>query len=153
MSAQCVIDGAAGLTALVGEEIGVSDWLTVDQGTIDAFGRATGDEQWIHMDPARAAEGPYGGTIAHGFLVLSLIPALANQVYDVRGFSARVNYGLDRARFPQPTRAGARIRDRVTIEKVENTPAGARVTFGHRLETEGGERPVCVAQTVILFTP
>lgn len=153
VTGQRVIEGADALSALVGEELGVSDWLTVDQETIDAFGRATRDEQWIHMDPARAAEGPYGTTIAHGFLVLSLIPALANQVYDIRGFRARINYGLEKARFPQPLRSGELIRDRVAIENVESSPAGMRVTFAHRIESETGGPPVCVAQTVILFTP
>ena len=152
MAEQRVIEGAEGLEALVGEELGDSDWLTVDQAMIDAFGRTTGDEQWIHMDPQRAAQGPFGTTVAHGFLILSLIPVLANQVYDVRGFSARVNYGLEKARFPQPLRAGERIRDRVQISHVERTAAGTRVTFAHRIDSEAGGRPVCVAQTVILFT-
>jgi acyl dehydratase len=149
---QRILDGTEGLEAVVGEELGVSDWLTVGQDMIDAFGHATGDEQWIHMDPERAAAGPFGGTIAHGFLVLSLIPRLANQVYDVTGFSARVNYGLEKARFPQPLRSGERIRDRLSITKVERTGAGTRATFGHTIESEAGGRPVCVAQTVILFT-
>ncbi len=152
MAEQRRIEGAGGLQALVGEEIGVSDWLTVDQAMIDGFGRVTGDEQWIHLDPVLAAAGPYGTTIAHGFLVLSLIPALANQVYDIVGFSARINYGLEKVRFPQPVRSGERIRDRVSITGVENTPAGVRATFSHQIETEAGTRPACVAQTVILFT-
>lgn len=152
MPGKRVLAGTEGLEAAVGEELGVSDWLTVDQRMIDDFGRTTGDEQWIHMDPERAATGPFGGTIAHGFLVLSLIPSLANQVYDVEGFSARVNYGLEKARFPQPLRSGERIRDRLSIAKVERTGAGTRVTFAHEIESETGGRPVCVAQTVILFT-
>ncbi len=150
--ARRIIEGIAGLEAVVGEELGVSDWLTVDQGMIDAFARTTGDEQWIHTDTERAATGPYGATIAHGFLVLSLIPALANQVYDVRGFSARVNYGMEKARFPQPVRSGQRIRDRVSIAGAERASTGVRVTFSHQIESEAGGRPVCVAQTVILFT-
>jgi acyl dehydratase len=152
MAAQRVIDGTDGLAELVGQELGVSDWRTVDQTVIDGFGRITGDEQWIHTDPVRAAEGPFGTTVAHGFLVLSLIPVLANQVYDVQGFTARVNYGLEKTRFPQPLRAGEKVRDRVTISKVEHTTAGARVTFSHQIESTEGGRPVCVAQTVTLFT-
>ncbi|MFF2319278.1 MaoC family dehydratase [Arthrobacter sp. NPDC058097] len=152
MAGQRVIDGADGLAELLGEELGVSDWRTVDQADINSFGRITGDEQWIHTDPTRAAEGPFGTTIAHGFLVLSLIPMLANQIYEVQGFAARVNYGLEKVRFPQPLRAGEKVRDRVTVRGVERTPAGARVTFSHEIESSGGGRPVCVAQTVTLFT-
>jgi acyl dehydratase len=152
VAAQRVIDSIDGLEGLVGEELGVSGWRSVGQDVIDGFGRITGDEQWIHMDPVRAAEGPFGTTIAHGFLVLSLIPVLANQVYDVRGFKARVNYGLEKVRFPQPLRAGEMVRDRVSISRVEHTPAGPRVTFSHQIESNQGGRPVCVAQTVTLFT-
>lgn len=153
MTAQRIINGADSLAALAGAELGVSDWLTVDQSMIDAFGRVTGDEQWIHVDVERAANGPYGTTIAHGYLVLSLIPVLANQVYDISGFAARINYGLEKVRFPQPLRSGERIRDRVRIATVEPTTAGTRVTFSHQLESDATTRPVCVAQTVLLFTP
>ncbi|MCI0142616.1 MaoC family dehydratase [Arthrobacter bambusae] len=147
-----MVAGTEGLEAAVGEELGVSDWVIVDQDMIDGFGEITGDEQWIHVDPVRAAQGPFGTTIAHGFLVLSLIPSLANQVYDVLGFSARVNYGLEKARFPQPLRSGEKVRDHVTIVGVERTATGTRVTFSHQIESDRGGRPVCVAQTVILFT-
>lgn len=153
MSQQRSIDGVTGFTALIGQVIGTSDWLLVDQQMIDTFGKNTGDEQWIHMDPERAANGPFGGTIAHGFLVLSLLPALANQTYEATGFSARVNYGLEKVRFPQPLRVGASVRDTVTVSAVETAPAGTRVTFGHEVESDAGGKPVCVAQTVILFTP
>lgn len=152
MKNQVTIDGTSGLEEMVGNELGVSDWRYVDQDVIDSFGRTTGDEQWIHMDPERAAKGPFGATIAHGFLVLSLIPVLANQVYAVQGFSARVNYGLEKVRFPQPLRAGEQVRDRVSISKVEPTKAGVRVTFSHSIESDQGGRPVCVAQTVTVFT-
>lgn len=147
-----IIDGATELKALVGQEIGVSDWLTVGQTIIDEFGRVTGDMQWIHVDPMRASSGPFGGTIAHGFLVLSLIPRLANTVYEVGGFATRINYGLEKVRFPQPLRAGDRVRDRVSISSVQQTPRGVGVTFTHRLESDQGDRPVCVAEMVILFT-
>ncbi len=148
-----VFNGLDDLTAEIGNEIGVSDWLMVDQSMIDSFGRTTGDEQWIHMDPERAANGPYGTTIAHGYLVLSLIPMLANQVYEVTGFSARVNYGIGKARFPQPAYSGERVRNHLSIVAVDETPSGVRVTFGHRIESERGGRPVCVAETLILFSP
>lgn len=147
-----VLDGVTGLESVDGTEVGVSEWFTVDQEIIDSFGRTTGDEQWIHMDPERAESGPFGGTIAHGYLVLSLIPMLANQVYEVTGFSARINYGIDKVRFPQPTLSGGRVRDRVSVLKVENIPSGTRVTFRHQIETEGGDRPACVAETLTLFT-
>lgn len=152
MVEQRIIDGVQGLQQLIGHELGASDWLTVSQEMINSFGQTTGDRQWIHMDPERAADGPFGTTIAHGYLVLSLIPVLANQTYDVSGFSARVNYGLEKARFPQPLRSGERIRDRVSIVNVEVSGSGARVTFGHQIESEAGGRPVCAAQTIILFT-
>lgn len=151
--AQRVIDGAAGFAGLVGETIGVSEWLAVDQAMIDAFGTTTRDEQWIHMDPERAADGPFGATIAHGFLVLSLIPVLANQTFEATGFGARVNYGLEKVRFPQPLRAGESVRDTVSVSRVEEVAAGVRVTFEHHIESTAGGRPVCVAQTVTLFTP
>lgn len=153
MSQQRNIDGVDGFIALIGETVGTSAWRLVDQRTIDTFGVTTGDEQWIHMDPQRAADGPFGGTIAHGFLVLSLIPTLANQTFEATGFSARVNYGLEKVRFPQPLKAGASVRDTVTILDVERVQAGARVTFGHAVESDAGGKPVCVAQTVVLFTP
>lgn len=153
MTTKRVLNGTEDLTAAIGQELGVSDWLTVDQETIEVFGRTTGDEQWIHMDRERAASGPYGTTIAHGFLVLSLLPALASQVYDVQGFVARVNYGLEKVRFPQPLRSGERVRDRLTVLSVEQTPAGTRATFSHQIESDAGGRPVCVAQTITLFIP
>ncbi|WP_426518171.1 MaoC family dehydratase [Diaminobutyricibacter sp. McL0618] len=146
-----MIEGAPGFEAFIGRELGTSEWITVDQRMIDDFARTTGDEQWIHVDPARAALGPFGTTIAHGYLVLSLIPVLANQVYDVLGFSARVNYGLEKVRFPAPLRSGDRVRDRVSIVSVDETPSGTRVTFAHQLDSDTGGRPVCVAQTLILF--
>jgi acyl dehydratase len=149
---QRTLNGVSELRDLIGKEIGTSDWQPVGQDTIDAFAETTGDAQWIHTDPERAAQGPYGTTIAHGFLVLSLIPLLANQVYAVQGFSARVNYGLEKVRFPQPLTSGDSIRDTVTIQDVTETRSGVRVTFGHRIESTQNERPVCVAETVILFT-
>ncbi|MBP1327322.1 acyl dehydratase [Leucobacter exalbidus] len=152
MTQQRIIDGTTGFTALIGKTVGTSDWLLVDQRMIDRFGANTGDEQWIHVDPERASTGPFGGTIAHGFLLLSLIPALANQTFEAIGFSARVNYGLEKVRFPQPLLAGSSIRDTVTVVSVEATPTGSRITFGHVVESDSGGKPVCVAQTVILFT-
>lgn len=146
-----VITGAEDLKSLIGEELGVSDWLTVDQEMINRFAEVTGDQQWIHVDVERASTGPFGAPIAHGFLTLALIPVLGAQVYEVEGFGARINYGLDKARFPQPLRAGERVRDRVTLSNVEETGAGLRATFTHTLESEAGGKPVCVAASLILF--
>ncbi len=151
--ARRTIDGAAGFAGLVGVTIGTSEWIAVDQAMIDAFGTTTRDEQWIHMDPERAANGPFGATVAHGFLVLSLIPGLASQTYEATGFGARVNYGLEKVRFPQALRAGESVRDTVSVAGVEEVATGVRVTFDHRIESTAGGRPVCVAQTVTLFTP
>lgn len=151
MNSPRALTSAADFQELEGETIGVSSWLTVDQDMIDAFARTTRDEQWIHVDPERATSGPFGSTIAHGFLVLSLIPGLTAEVYDASTFTARVNYGLERVRFPKPLRAGEQLRDRIAIEQVDLTDRGIRVTFTHTLESNAGERPVCVAQVVILF--
>ncbi|WP_231637184.1 MaoC family dehydratase [Microbacterium sp. No. 7] len=153
MVSKRVLEGVRGLRSVVGEELGVSDWLLVDQEMIGSFARTTGDEQWIHTDVERAAAGPFGSTVAHGFLMLSLIPVLANSVYEVTGFSARVNYGVDKVRYPRPLLSGERVRDRVTVLSVDELPAGVRVAFQHRVEVEDGERPVCFAQTLTLFTP
>ncbi|ALJ19303.1 MaoC family dehydratase [Microbacterium sp. No. 7] len=152
MAEKRILKGAEGLAEVAGQELGVSDWLTVDQEMIDTFGRTTGDEQWIHMDPERAASGPFGGTVAHGLLALSLVSGLANQIYEVEGFSARVFYGLEKVRFPQALRSGERVHNRLSVLSVETIPAGTRVTFEHKIESESGGRPVCVAQTVIVFT-
>ncbi len=148
-----ILQGAEELTSAVGTELGVSEWLTVDQSIIDDFARTTRDEQWIHVDRERAASGPFGTTIAHGFLILSLIPHFSTQILEVRGFSTRINYGLEKVRFPQPLLSGERVRDRLSVMRVEQVPTGTRAIFSHRIESAGGDRPVCVAETVTLFVP
>ncbi|MBO9577674.1 MAG: MaoC family dehydratase [Microbacteriaceae bacterium] len=135
----------------VGEELGTSPWLEIAQQRIDAFADATDDRQWIHVDPARAAAGPYGATIAHGFLTLSLLPALAAGAYAVHGASTRVNYGLDRVRFPAPVRVGSRIRGRISLVAAERTDRGVRATLRTEVEIEGSDKPACVADSVTLF--
>lgn len=141
------------LTA-AGEHLGFSDWLTVDQDMVDAFAETTGDRQWIHVDPERAASGPYGGTIAHGYLLLSLLPTLAAQVYEVRGVSAAVNYGLDRVRFPFPVRVGSRIRAGVQLISAGPGSGGAtHAVVRLTVWVDGGNRPACVADTVRRFIP
>ena len=138
------------LPALVDSVLGTSGWRTVDQSLIDAFAEVTGDHQWIHVDPERAATGPFGATIAHGFLLLSLMPVLAAEVleFDV---PTRINYGLGKARFPAPTPSGSRVRNRVTLAAVEERPGGLLVTTTHELELEGGSRPALVADYLVLL--
>jgi acyl dehydratase len=145
-----VIDDVDELRGLIGELVGTSDWLEVTQERVDAFADATDDHQWIHVDPDRARSGPFGSTIAHGYLTLSLIPFLSTQVLVLRFGKARLNYGLNKVRFPSPLVVGSRVRDRVEVDSVVEVPAGTQVTLRHTLETEVSERPACVAETVVL---
>ena len=146
------VDGAGGLKAFVGKEIGVSDWLTVTQERIQQFAEATEDRQWIHTDQARAAkESPYGATIAHGFLTLSLISALARQVLEIGGMRLAVNYGLNRVRFPSAVRAGSRIRGHVQLMSVKDVEGGGEATFVFVVEAEGGEKPCCIAEWIVRY--
>lgn len=136
----------AELQALVGQEIGVSDWLTVDQHRIDLFAESTGDRQWIHTDPARAAAGPFGATVAHGFLTLSLLADLGDQAFVIDDVRMGVNYGLDRVRFPAPVKCGSRVRGRFVLQAY--TPlegGGAQLAVEATVEIEGGSKPACVA--------
>ena len=126
------------LTAAVGEDLGASDWLTIEQGRVDAFAEATGDHQWIHVDVPRATAGPFGGTIAHGYLTLSLIPMLGAQVFGLETPGAKLNYGVNKVRFPSPLPVGSRIRAHVKVVDVADVPAGKQVTFGWAIEIEGG---------------
>ncbi|MEE1929232.1 MaoC family dehydratase [Streptomyces sp. TRM 70351] len=136
------------LRAAVGEELGPSDWLEVDQKRIDLFADATGDHQWIHTDPARAAGGPFGTTIAHGYLTLSLLPALVPQVLRVEGVRMGVNYGVNKVRFPAPVPVGSRLRARVRVAEVAEAGGGVQLTAQVTVEREGGDKPVCVAESV-----
>ncbi|MEW2221902.1 MaoC family dehydratase [Streptomyces sp. NPDC006990] len=141
-----VFSSASELRAAVGQELGVSDWLEVDQKRIDLFADATGDHQWIHVDPERAAAGPFGSTIAHGYLTLSLLPALVPQILRVEGVRMGVNYGTDKVRFPAPVPVGSRLRARATLADVSETPdGGVQVAAQVTVEREGGDKPVCVA--------
>lgn len=146
-----VIDSIHELEALVGQELGTGSWRRVPQETIDAFADATDDHQWLHVDAERAAAGPFSTTIAHGYLVLSLLPALAADAYRITGASARINYGLDRVRFPAHVPSGARIRLRSTLASLEETPAGARIVVRNTVELEGSSKPACIADTVSLL--
>lgn len=143
----------AELAGRTGAELGRSGWLEVTQDRVDLFAEATGDHQWIHTDPARAAQGPFGGTIAHGYLTLSLLPVLVGQAFAVEGVARRLNYGLDKLRFPAPVPVGSRVRAVVTMAGYEPGPAGRGdlMRLGVVVEVEGQERPGCVAETLTLL--
>lgn len=136
------------LAALVGSELGVSDWVTVEQPRIDLFAQATGDHQWIHCDPERAAQGPYGTTVAHGFLTLSLLPELARTAFAIDDVRMSINYGLNKVRFPAPVKCGARLRGRFRLTGFDPLPGGAQLTGEVTMEVDGGDKPVCVAESV-----
>ena len=136
------------LPALVGQPLGSSEWLRVDQARIDQFARATGDEQWIHVDPVRAAAGPFGGTVAHGYLTLSLLPALAATAFRVADSRMGVNYGLNRVRFPAPVPVDSLLRGHFTLLRCEPCEGGLQLTIEARVERQGSDKPVCVAETL-----
>lgn len=140
------------LQARVGQELAVSAWLVVDQARIDAFAACTGDHQWIHVDVARAAAGPFGATIAHGFLTLSLLPGLTSAAWaEGLGLEATLNYGSDKVRFLSPVRAGSRVRNRVTLRGVESKgPGRTLLTFENTMEIEGESKPALVAVTLAM---
>ena len=141
------------LKTAAGQELGVSEWLTVTQAMIDEFARATGDFQWIHVDRERAQRSPYGTTIAHGFLTLSLIAQLRDQIYDVSGVAARINYGCDKVRFLEPVRSGGRVRLRLALTRIEPSRRGVRVDSACAMELEGAPRPAVVADHITLLVP
>jgi acyl dehydratase len=146
------------LSDAIGQELGTSDWLTIDQERVDQFAEATGDHQWIHVDVERAASGPFGGTIAHGYLTLSLVPFLGAQVFALDTPGAKLNYGVNKVRFPAPLLVGSRVRDTVTVKDVTDLPSGKQLVLSHviTVETPDGqlqERPACVAETVVLLLP
>ena len=139
------------VTAAAGEELGTSEWLEVDQKRVDAFAEATGDHQWIHVDVDRAKAGPFGGTIAHGYLTLSLIPQFSAQIFSLETPGARLNYGVNKVRFPNPVRVGSRIRATASIAEVTDVPAGKQMLTRFVIEIEGEDKPACVAESVVLL--
>lgn len=145
------LNGPAEVQQALGEELGVGSWYRVTQSSIDAFADVTGDHQWIHVDVSRAAEGPYGATIAHGYFTLSLLPRLVADAFELTGFAMKVNYGLDRVRFTAPVLVGSRIRARAALAGVEHTARGIRVVVRNTVEIEGADAPACVADTVALL--
>ena len=139
----------AELQALVGQTLGSSDWISVEQDRIDRFAHATGDLQWIHIDPQRAAGGPFGGTIAHGFLTLSLLPEMGASAFEIRDSRMGVNYGLNRVRFPAPVPSGSRLRGHFKLLAFEPLEGGAQLTIEVTMEREGSSKPVCVAESLV----
>jgi acyl dehydratase len=146
-----VFDTLDDLRYAAGTELGVSGWHAVTQQQIDAFADATGDHQWIHVDADRAAAGPFGTTIAHGFLSLALTPMLAREIYEVRGVGLAINYGANRVRFPAPLPSGAEVRARARLETADDVPGGLQVVTHVEIEVNGGDKPCCVAELVTRF--
>lgn len=151
--APVIVETPASLKQFVGEEIGVSEWLTITQERIVQFAEATEDRQWIHLERERAErESPYATTIAHGFLTLSLISRFMKDVIQVRsGVGMAVNYGLNRVRFPSPVCAGAKIRARIILLGVKEVPGAYETTFSVTVESEGGDKPCCVAESIVRY--
>ena len=139
------------LAAAVGEDLGTSDWFEIDQDRINLFADATDDHQWIHVDLERAAQGPFGSTIAHGYMTVSLIPALSKTIFSIETDGPRLNYGLNKVRFPNPVKVGSRVRGQATLAELADVPAGKQLVVRYTIEIEGEEKPACVAETVVLL--
>lgn len=146
-----VFEGLDQIEAAIGTHIGYSEWMEIKQERIDAFADATGDHQWIHVDPVRAADGPYGATIAHGYLTLSLLPVLGAEILDIRGFTMMINYGLEKVRFPAAVPVGSRIRAGIELTSLQRKSSGIQLNSVVTVEIEGGDRPALVAETVRLM--
>jgi acyl dehydratase len=146
-----ILNDSREIAEAAGQELGVSEWVAITQDRIDMFADASGDRQWIHVDTERAADGPFGATIAHGYLTLSMLPFLGAQVFAFAGDVARVNYGLNMVRFVSPVRVGSKVRSRVEMLDVVDIEKGQRVTMQHTIEIRGDEKPACVAETVTLL--
>ena len=142
------------LTACIGQEVAVSDWVTITQQQVNLFAEATGDHQWIHVDPEKASKGPFGGTIAHGFLTLSLIPRFFESAFEITNSRMGVNYGLNKVRFTAPVPVGSRLRARMKLlacDPIDN--AGVQMTWEVTVEREGSVKPVCVAESLVRRYP
>lgn len=144
----------AEMLTCIGEELGPTDWLLIDQARVDLFAEATGDHQWIHVDPESAKDGPFGGTIAHGYLTLSLVNFFLPQMIEVQGISMGVNYGCEKVRFPAAVPVGSRVRGHGTLAHVEEVKGGAiQATVRVSIAVDGSERPGCVVDTISRFVP
>lgn len=139
------------LVASVGAELGPTEWLEISQDRVDKFADATEDHQWIHVDPERAAKGPFGGTIAHGLLTLSLLPHFSHQLYSVEGISLAVNYGYNKVRFITPVKVGARVRARAVVTDVASLSGAAQSTVTTTVEIEGSDKPAAVAEAIVRY--
>jgi len=152
--ASTVFKNPAELKESVGKQLGVSEWLEIDQARIDKFAEATGDHQWIHVDPERAKKGPFGSTIAHGYLTQSLVNKFLPEIVEVQGISMGVNYGADRIRFPAPVPVGSRVRGSAELIKAEDVKGDAvQATIRVTVEIEGSDRPGCVIDTISRYVP
>lgn len=143
-----VIKDMEELRQRIGQEVAVSDWMTITQERINQFADATDDHQWIHVDRARAAKSPFGGTIAHGYLTLSLIPHFTTEALEFQSGKMVINYGLNRVRFTAPVRAGKRVRARFLLDSMEDVPGGVQLVWKITIELEGSDKPACVAETI-----
>nr|WSY50238.1 MaoC family dehydratase [Streptomyces sp. NBC_00886] len=145
------VNGLDELKKLAGSDLGTSKWIEVTQERINTFADATGDHQWIHVDPEKAAEGPFGAPIAHGYLTLSLFIPLFTELLDVEGVSTKVNYGLNKVRFPSPVKVGSRIRLVAKLTSVEDVPGGVQIAVDGTVEIDGGPKPAAVLQSLSRF--
>ena len=139
------------IESAAGEEIGTTEWVEITQDRVDQFADATGDHQWIHVDVEKAKQGPFGGTIAHGYLTLSLVPWLGSQVFTLDTPGAKLNYGVNKVRFPSPVPVGSRVRATVSAGEVTDVSAGKQLTLKYVVEIEDQDKPACVAETVVLL--
>ncbi|MFJ1736687.1 MULTISPECIES: MaoC family dehydratase [unclassified Streptomyces] len=145
------VNGLDELKKLAGSDLGTSEWIEVTQERVDTFADATGDHQWIHVDPERAKDGPFGAPIAHGYLTLSLFIPLFTELLDVQGVTTKVNYGLNKVRFPAPVKVGSRIRLAGKLAEVEEVPGGVQITVDGTIEIEGGAKPAAVLRSLSRF--
>ena len=145
------VNGISELSGLAGRHLGYSDWVLIDQERVNRFADATGDHQWIHVDPERATAGPFGGPIAHGYLTLSLAPELIQQIWDIQGMAHGVNYGANKVRFPSPVPVGSELRMGAAVASVEDVGGGVQVLLDLTFEVRGTDKPACVAQVVYRY--
>ena len=146
-----VFDSLDAFKAAAGEELGTSEWITVSQERINTFADATDDHQWIHVDPERAATGPFGGTIAHGYLTLSLLPVFVEQIYTIAGLAFGMNYGANKVRFPAPVPVDSRLRATATLLETRDIPVGTQGVVNVVVEREGADKPVCIAEVIYVM--
>ncbi|NME78045.1 MaoC family dehydratase [Rhodococcus sp. 105337] len=148
-----VFHGIDEVEKAVGEDLGHSEWMEMTQERVNLFADATGDHQWIHVDPDKAKNGPYGTTIAHGYLTLSLLPVLGAKIFSLDGVTMKINYGANKVRFPAPVPVGSRIRAGAEFTSLERTAKGANLVVNYTVEVEGGTKPALVAETVVVLVP